>query len=297
MTTALANEYRLERIAQDARFDARIGAGSVDHTMTGTEEYRAYFGLGEYMGHGVETRVTFRSFLIARARERRAETEAAERARLAELPTHFLTELAGIPAIDAELERRAAEWDDAHAFEPAFDVEAEIAEILEDADTLEPLEVIVQALEALEALEVVEIPATLARVATRCYRPRAATAAERRTQTVRRFASISRGGREPPGATIPAQKGRADDRDTRDRAGCNRGRQAAISRDTTPRGTDPRRRLDTRSRPRSRRRNDTVRDSARATASVWRRRGAHARAPQTETHAARVTLAGDTLIL
>lgn len=126
MATALVEDYRLARAAQDARFDSRRGAGAVDHSLDATEEYAAYFGLGEYMGVGVERRITFKSFLIARAAERRAEREAADAATLAELPTHFLVELTS-PAIDAELERRLAEFDADHEHEAAVElVEADV---------------------------------------------------------------------------------------------------------------------------------------------------------------------------
>jgi hypothetical protein len=64
--------YRSARQAQDERFDSRPGGGAVDHTMTDTDEYRAYFGVGEFAGGGVEERITFRSWLVAQARERRA---------------------------------------------------------------------------------------------------------------------------------------------------------------------------------------------------------------------------------
>lgn len=137
MTSPLVLEYREARAAQDARFDARHGAGMVDHSMTATDEYRAYFGLGEWEGSGVERRITFKVWLQVRAAERAAERHAAELAELAELPTHFLIALAdGSAAAAAELDRRLGEYDAAHAHELDADVVAETAELDRELDEL-----------------------------------------------------------------------------------------------------------------------------------------------------------------
>lgn len=180
---ALLADYRLERAAQDARFDSRPGAGSVDHTMTGSEEYRAYFGLGEFHGYGVEQRVTFKSFLIARGVERRAEREAAEAARRAELvaaaPTHFLLALADDDAAAAaELDARLAEWDAAHDHEPVADLDAELAELVDAAAAVE----LVAAVAELVA-EPVRVAACVTDAATSAHDERVYTLRKRMTST------------------------------------------------------------------------------------------------------------------
>lgn len=122
--TAAVEAYRLARQAQDERFDSRPGAGAVDHTMTWTEEYQAYFGLGEYAGSAVEARVTYRDTLRQLAAERRASlaadpieaVEAVEAVALITSESAFymsgadLAEIAaaGCPVAAAEIERRAA---------------------------------------------------------------------------------------------------------------------------------------------------------------------------------------------
>lgn len=110
----LAADYRLERHAQDQRFNNRPGAGGVDATQTGSEEYRAYFGLGDFAGSGVEDRVTYRTYLSARGAERRAAEasrpveEGVPAGELVRWPGDALAYLAGAGDLlaVAEVERR-----------------------------------------------------------------------------------------------------------------------------------------------------------------------------------------------
>lgn len=61
------SEYRYARDAQDRRFEA--ANGSVSITDTSSQEYRDYFGVGDCRGTGVETRLTYKSWLIANKAE------------------------------------------------------------------------------------------------------------------------------------------------------------------------------------------------------------------------------------
>jgi hypothetical protein len=54
--------YRLDRAAQDARFEAAVQGR--DASETGTPEYAEYFGIGDYAGGGTEERVTLRNWLV-----------------------------------------------------------------------------------------------------------------------------------------------------------------------------------------------------------------------------------------
>lgn len=67
-------DYRLAREAQMQRFDDYVGGG-LDRTDTGSTEYRAYFGVGEYAGSGVEERLTYRAWLHGSREPQQTATE------------------------------------------------------------------------------------------------------------------------------------------------------------------------------------------------------------------------------
>lgn len=98
MSNALAEAYREAQQAQRDRFDNRPGAGGVDHSMTDTEEYRRYFGLGAFAGSGEEELITWAAFRAAWKAEKTAERRGAG---LPDEPQKAAGASAGLTAADA----------------------------------------------------------------------------------------------------------------------------------------------------------------------------------------------------
>lgn len=65
--TAVMDDYRVARQAQDARYENFTG---LSVTETGRQEYRDYFGIGDCAGTAVEQRVTPRAAMVDGAAER-----------------------------------------------------------------------------------------------------------------------------------------------------------------------------------------------------------------------------------
>lgn len=61
------DEYALARDAQNRRYESVTGLSVAD---AGRQEYRDYFGVGDYAGKPVESRVNYRDWLISHRVER-----------------------------------------------------------------------------------------------------------------------------------------------------------------------------------------------------------------------------------
>lgn len=87
----IGNDYRTAKQAQDARYENATGlpVGEKDR-----QEYRDYFGVGDYAGTPVETRVTPQRWLKDTAREQEPTNCITERQAF-ELSGSALAELAG----------------------------------------------------------------------------------------------------------------------------------------------------------------------------------------------------------